>query len=73
MVRDRVLAGLHRAWLSGKCLDRPPTMPYLVGCIRAALAEGRGIRETACVLTVSAAKASEVRRSMAQPVEAAVA
>lgn len=73
MIRDRVLAGLHRARSSGKRLGRPPTTPYQVGRIRAALAEGRGVRETARLLKVSAAKVSEVRRSMAEPVETAAA
>lgn len=73
MIRDRVLAGLHRARSAGKRLGRPPTTPYQVGRIRAALAEGRGVRETARLLKVSAAKVSEVRRSMAEPVEAAAA
>ena len=71
MIRDRVLAGLHRARSSGKRLGRPPTSPFKVGRIRAALAEGRGVRETARLLKVSAAKVSEVRRSMAAPVDAA--
>ena len=73
MIRDRVLAGLHRARSSGKRLGRPPTTPYQIGRIREALAEGRGVRETARLLRVSAAKVSEVRRNMAAPGEAAAA
>lgn len=73
MIRDRVLAGLHRARSSGKRLGRPPTTPFKVGHIRAALAEGRGVRETARLLQVSAAKVSEVRRAMAEPVKVLVA
>ena len=69
MIRDRVLAGLHRARSSGKRLGRPPITPYQVGRIRTALAEGRGVRETARLLKVSAAKVSKVRRSMDKPVE----
>lgn len=72
MVRDRVLAGLHRArHVSGKRLGRPPMTPYQVERIRTALADGRGVRETARLLKVSAAKVSEIRRSMAQPDPAA--
>ena len=66
MIRDRVLAGLHRARSSGKRLGRPPTKPYQVDQIRAALGEGRGVRETARLLKISAAKVSEVRRTMVQ-------
>ena len=73
MIRDRVLAGLHRARSSGKRLGRPPTTPYQVGRIRAALAEGRGVRETARLLKVSAAKVSEIKRAMAKPDEAVAA
>ena len=69
MIRDRVLAGLHRARSSGKRLGRPPMSPFKVSRIRAALDEGRGVRETARLLKVSAAKVSEVRRAMAEPVE----
>jgi DNA invertase Pin-like site-specific DNA recombinase len=63
MIRDRVLAGLDRARSSGKRLGRPPTTPFKVQRIRAALGEGRGVRETARLLKVSAAKVSEVRRT----------
>lgn len=69
MIRDRVLAGLHRARSSGKRLGRPPTSPFKVGHIRAALAQGCGVRETARLLKVSAAKVSEVRRTMVASVE----
>src|ERR1700693_4350084 len=62
MIRDRVLAGLDRARSSGKRLGRPRTTPFKIGRIRAALDEGRGVRETARLLKVSAAKVSEVRR-----------
>ena len=66
MIRDRVLAGLHRAkHIEKKRLGRPPISSYRIERIREALAEGRGIRETARLLKVSAAKVSEVRRSMA--------
>lgn len=69
MIRDRVLAGLHRARTAGKRLGRPPTTPFKIEGIRRALAEGRGVRETAHLLKVSAAKVSEVRRSMGKPGE----
>ena len=70
MIRDRVLAGLHRArTVEGKRLGRPPMTPFTVGRIRAALAEGRGVRETARLLKVSAAKVSEIRRGMSTPIE----
>jgi DNA invertase Pin-like site-specific DNA recombinase len=62
MIRDRVVAGLDRARASGKRLGRPRTTPFKIGRIRAALDEGRGVRETARLLKVSAAKVSEVRR-----------
>ncbi len=53
----------------GKRLGWPLTRPFKVGRIRAALVEGRGVRETARLLKVSAAKVSEVRRAMAKPIE----
>jgi DNA invertase Pin-like site-specific DNA recombinase len=65
MIRDRVMAGLDRARAAGKRLGRPRTTPYQIGLIRAALDEGRGVRETARLLKVSAAKVSEVRRMSA--------
>jgi DNA invertase Pin-like site-specific DNA recombinase len=65
MIRDRVMAGLDRARSSGKRLGRPRTTPFQVQRIRAALDEGRGVRETARLLKVSAAKVSEVRRMSA--------
>jgi DNA invertase Pin-like site-specific DNA recombinase len=64
MIRDRVMAGLDRARSSGKRLGRPRTTPFTVQRIRRALDEGRGVRETARLLKVSAAKVSEIRRSM---------
>jgi DNA invertase Pin-like site-specific DNA recombinase len=71
MIRDRVLAGLSRArHVDGKRLGRPPMTPFKVGCIRAALGEGKGIRETARLLKVSAAKVSAVKRGMIQPDQA---
>ena len=65
IIRDRVLAGLDRARSSGKRLGRPRTTPFQVQRIRLALDEGRGVRETARLLKVSAAKVSEVRRMSA--------
>jgi DNA invertase Pin-like site-specific DNA recombinase len=65
MIRDRVMAGLDRARSSGKRLGRPRTTPFKVQRIRAALDEGCGVRETARLLKVSAAKVSEVRRMSA--------
>ena len=53
MIRDRVMAGLDRARSSGKRLGRPRTTPFTVQRIRAALDEGRGVRETARLLKVS--------------------
>jgi DNA invertase Pin-like site-specific DNA recombinase len=61
LVRDRVLAGLSRAKSAGTRLGRPPTMPFTIRRIRAALDEGRGVRETARLLKVSAAKVSEIK------------
>src|SRR3954463_4437954 len=68
MIRDRVIAGLDRARSSGKRLGRPPTAPFKIDRIRRALDEGRGVRETARLLKVSAAKVSEVRRMTALPI-----
>ena len=65
MIRDRVMAGLDRARSSGKRLGRPRTTPFQVQRIRLALDEGRGVRETARLLKVSAAKVSEIRRMSA--------
>ena len=65
MVRDRVMAGLCRARSAGKRLGWPRTTPFTVQRIRRALDEGRGVRETARLLKVSAAKVSEVRRMSA--------
>ncbi len=69
MIRDRVLAGLERARSSGKRLSRPRTTPFQVQRIRLALDEGRGVRETARLLKVSAAKVSEVRRMSAARID----
>jgi DNA invertase Pin-like site-specific DNA recombinase len=65
MIRDRVIAGLDRARSFGKRLGRPRTTPFKIGRIRAALDEGRGVREVARLLKVSAAKVSEIRRMSA--------
>jgi DNA invertase Pin-like site-specific DNA recombinase len=71
MIRDRVMAGLERARASGKRLGRPRTTPYTIRRIRAALDEGRGVRETARLLKVSPAKVSEIRRMSAEGVATA--
>jgi DNA invertase Pin-like site-specific DNA recombinase len=62
MIRDRVMAGLERARAEGKRLGRPRTTPFQLSRLRAALDEGRGVRETARMLKVSPAKVSPVRR-----------
>jgi DNA invertase Pin-like site-specific DNA recombinase len=62
MIRDRVMAGLSRARSSGKRLGRPPMAPIKIERVRRALDEGRGVRETARLLKMSAAKVSEIRR-----------
>ncbi|MGK7871557.1 recombinase family protein, partial [Falsiroseomonas sp. E2-1-a20] len=64
MIRDRVMAGLDRARSANKRLGRPPMPNFKVERIRGALAEGRGVRETARLLKVSPAKVVEVRRAM---------
>jgi DNA invertase Pin-like site-specific DNA recombinase len=69
LIRDRVMAGLDRARSSGKRLGRPRTTPFTVRRIRAALDEGRGVRDTARLLKVSAAKVSEVRRMSATVID----
>ena len=71
MISDRVLAGLDRARSAGKRLGRPRTTPFKIECIRRALDEGRGIRETARLLRVSAAKVSEIRRKSREGIAAA--
>ena len=65
MIRDRVMAGLDRAKSSGKRLGRPPISAMKIERVRAALDEGRGVRETARLLKMSAAKVSEIRRMSA--------
>jgi hypothetical protein len=65
------MAGLDRARSSGKRLGRPRTTPFQVRRIRLALDEGRGVRETARLLKVSAAKVSEVRRMSAAAIATA--
>jgi DNA invertase Pin-like site-specific DNA recombinase len=74
MIRDRVLAGLDRARRDNKRLGRPPMTPFRIGQIKQALAEGRGVRETARLLKVSPAKVSEIKGTMmdqpAQPIAA---
>jgi DNA invertase Pin-like site-specific DNA recombinase len=72
MIRDRVLAGLDRARAAGKRLGRPQTAPYQIGRIRAALDEGRGVRETARLLKVSPAKVSAIRRMSAEGIAPAI-
>ncbi len=67
IIRDRIMAGLDRARAAGKRLGRPRTTPYNVGRIRAALDQGKGVRETARLLKVSPAKVSEVRRMSVVP------
>jgi DNA invertase Pin-like site-specific DNA recombinase len=61
MIRDRVLAGLDRARRDNKRLGRPPMPPIRIEKIKQALDAGRGIRETARLLKVSAAKVMEIK------------
>jgi DNA invertase Pin-like site-specific DNA recombinase len=64
MIRDRVMAGLHRAvHVDGKRLGRPPMSATKIDRVRHALDEGRGVRETARLLKMSAAKVSEIKRA----------
>jgi DNA invertase Pin-like site-specific DNA recombinase len=72
MIRDRVMAGLDRARSTGKRLGRPPTIPLKMQRIRDALDEGRGVRETARLLRISAAKVSQVKRVMSEGMVAAI-
>jgi DNA invertase Pin-like site-specific DNA recombinase len=65
----RVMAGPDRARSSGKRLGRPRTTPFKIDRIRAALDEGRGVRETARLLKVSATKVSEIRRMSAATID----
>lgn len=64
MIRDRVMAGLDRARSANRRLGRPPMADSKVEKVRRALADGRGIRETARLVKVSAAKVTEIRRAM---------
>jgi DNA invertase Pin-like site-specific DNA recombinase len=73
MIRDRVMAGLHRARSSGKRLGLSPMPSIRIEKVRRALAKGKGIRETARLLKVSAAKVSEIRGTMTQPDQAMAA
>jgi DNA invertase Pin-like site-specific DNA recombinase len=74
MIRDRVLAGLHRArTVDGKRLGRPPMSPIKIDRIKRALADGKGIRETARLLRVSAAKVSGIKRGMTEQEDAMAA
>jgi DNA invertase Pin-like site-specific DNA recombinase len=64
MIRDRVLAGLGRARRDHKRLGRPSVSPIRIDQIRKALADDRGVRETARLLRVRPSKVSEIRRGM---------
>lgn len=67
MIRDRVKAGLHRAvHVDGKRLGRPPISATKIARVHAALDEGRGVRETARLLKMSAAKVSAIKRMSAE-------
>jgi DNA invertase Pin-like site-specific DNA recombinase len=62
MIRDRVMAGLDRARSGGKKLGRPPISAMKIDRVRRALDEGRGVRETARLLKMPAAKVSAIRQ-----------
>jgi DNA invertase Pin-like site-specific DNA recombinase len=72
MIRSRVIAGPHRAKSSGKRLGRPPAIPLKIQRIRDALDEGRGVRETARLLKITAAKVSQVKRVMSEGIVGAI-
>ena len=59
-----ITVGYGRVAAKIRRLGRPPMPKFKVERIRDALAEGRGVRETARLLKVSAAKVVEVRRAM---------
>lgn len=71
MIRDRVLVSLDRVRREGKRLGRPRLSPIRIDQIRKALADGRGVRETARLLKVSPSKVTLVRRSMMAAAETA--
>jgi DNA invertase Pin-like site-specific DNA recombinase len=73
MIRDRVMAGLCRARRDNQRLGRPPMAPIKIEKIKQALDAGRGIRETARLLKVSAAKVSEIRHTISAAISAPVA
>lgn len=63
--RNRSLTvGLERARAANRRLGRPPMPMFRVERIRDALMDGKGVRETARLLKVSAAKVSEIRRTL---------
>ena len=65
MIRDRVLAGLDRAQVIRQAPGQAEDDAVPGAAHSSALDEGRGVRETARLLKVSAAKVSEVRRMSA--------
>jgi DNA invertase Pin-like site-specific DNA recombinase len=64
IVRERVLAGQRRAILAGVRIGRPPLPAGTLHRVRIALAEGRGIRETARLCRVGAASVHRIRQEM---------
>ena len=64
MIRDRVLAGLARTRAQGTRLGRPPMGDGKIEVIRALLAAGTGIRETARRTGVGTASVMRVKASM---------
>lgn len=64
MVRDRVLAGLERTRAKGTRLGRPPLDPNKAEAIRALLASGVGIRETARRTGVGASTVQRMHAAM---------
>ena len=66
LARERAVAGQRRAVLGGVRVGRPPLPAAIVREVRAALASGRGIRETARRCGTSPASVHRVKQGMAE-------
>ncbi|MCJ2125698.1 recombinase family protein [Methylobacterium sp. J-077] len=75
LIRSRVITGLERTRVKGTRLGRPPRDPDKAEAIRALLASGAGIRETARWTGVGASTVQRVHAAMiaSQDLEAIIA
>lgn len=67
MIRERVLAGIDRARARGKRLGRPPIPDKQAQAVRAALAQGMGIRATARATGAALTTVARIRRALVSP------